>query len=173
MPYLVAVAASVGLLAAYIASRPKAFRIQRARTIAATPEQLFALVHDFHAWGAWSPWEKLDPAMERTYEGPSAGEGAVYRWSGAKSGAGSMQITGVTPGERVEIDLRFTKPIAADNRTVFAFEPQGASTRVTWTMSGERNFASKAFDTFFNMDKLVGRDFDKGLEAMEAATRPA
>lgn len=171
MPYLLGVAAFFGLFALYVSTRPAAFRITRTRTIGATPEQLFKLVNDFHEWAVWSPWEKLDPGMQRTYEGASEGVGAVYKWEGPKSGIGRMEITEAKPGERVDIDLKFVKPMPADNKTVFSFEPDGGGTRVTWTMSGNNGFAAKAFNVFVNMDKLVGKDFESGLEAMEAATK--
>ena len=171
MPYLIGLAAFFALFALYVSTRPSQFRITRSRTIGATPERLFALVNDFHEWAVWSPWEKLDPGMKRTYEGPSAGPSARYAWAGDKAGAGSMEITDAKPGESVAIDLRFIKPFPANNKVLFSFEPDGGGTRVTWTMDGQSNFVSKAFGVFVDMDKLVGKDFESGLEAMESASR--
>src|SRR4051812_45553742 len=120
-----------GLFAVFVATRPSAFRIERSLTIDATPGALFRLVNDFHEWVAWSPWEKTDPAMTRTYEGAPAGKGAIYRWSGnSKAGQGVMTIRETTADARIEIELQFIKPFAATNTAIFTFEPTGSGTRV-------------------------------------------
>lgn len=171
MPILLGLGISLGLFALYITTRPAAFRIERARTFDASPAALFALINDFHEWGKWSPWDKMDPDLKRTFEGPASGTGATYRWVGnSKVGEGSMTITDSVADSRVNIDLNFLKPFAANNKTIFTLEPDGASTRVTWAMEGNKNFASKAFGVFMNMDALVGKDFEKGLAAMAAST---
>ena len=83
------------------AMKPDIFRFQRAMTIKAPPEAVFALINDFHAWGQWSPWEKKDPAMKRTFGNPASGKGAAYAWEGNKNvGQGSMEIVdAATPVE--------------------------------------------------------------------------
>lgn len=171
MPYLLGLALSLGVFALYVASRPSAFRISRSLTIDAPASTLFALINDFHAWTAWSPWEKIDADLKRSYEGAASGVGAVYKWEGKKSGQGVMTLTDSVEASKIEIDLRFIKPIAANNQTVFSLEPDGGGTKVTWTMTGNNNFVSKAFGVFMNMDTMIGRDFEKGLSAMRDAAR--
>lgn len=173
MFYLLALAAPLGLFALYVASRPAAFRIQRSAAINAPPEAIVGFIDDFHRWSVWSPWEKVDPLMSRTFEGPGSGKGAVYRWRGnSKAGQGSMTVVESAPS-RVEIDLEFLKPFPAKNKTTFTLEPEGAATRVTWTMEGQNAFAAKAFNVVMDMDKLVGKDFDAGLAALKTAAEKA
>ena len=161
--------ALVGVFALFVTTRPAAFRITRSLTIDATPAAVFALINDFREWAAWSPWDQMDPSMTRTYEGPSAGKGAIYRWNGNnKVGQGSMTIQDTTSDSRVVVELRFVKPFAATNTATFTLEPSGSSTKVTWAMEGHNGFAQKAFGVFVNMDSLVGRDFEKGLAAMQS-----
>ena len=157
-----------------VAMKRPDFRIERSATIAATPQAVFEQVNDFRKWRAWSPWEKRDPLLRRTYEGAPAGRGAVYSWIGNKQvGEGRMTITESRPGELVRIRLEFIKPFAATNTAEFTFQPQGDQTRVTWSMSGTHTFVMRAFCMFMNMDKLVGGDFEKGLAAMKlVAERP-
>ena len=170
MYYLFAFAGSLGLFALYVASRPAAFRIARSLSIAAPAEVLFGLINDFHQWAEWSPYEHLDPAMTKTFEGPSVGPGAVYRWRGNnKAGEGSMTIRASTPSSRVEIALTFLKPFPANNTATFTLEPDGAATRVTWAMEGENAFAGKLFGVFMNMDQMVGKAFAAGLAALRDA----
>jgi hypothetical protein len=143
------------------------FALSRSTTIQAPPESVHALVEDFGSWTEWSPWEAVDPSMERTYSGPGSGTGAHYAWKGnSKAGAGSMEITSATPTS-VAITLRFLKPWKATNSVEFTFAPAGDGTEVTWTMSGAHVGLGKVFAFFLSMDKLVGKDFEKGLAALK------
>jgi len=160
--------AAVLLLAA---TRPDTFRVQRTVSIKAPPEKIYAVLNDFHQWQAWSPFEKLDPAMKRTLSGPAAGKGAVYEWEGnSKAGAGRMEITESTPASRILIKLDFTKPFAANNIAEFALERKGDDTEVTWAMYGPAPFFAKIMHLFFNMDKMVGGDFESGLNTLKTMT---
>jgi uncharacterized protein YndB with AHSA1/START domain len=177
---LIVVAAIIVVFVIIVAMRPSHFRIARSATIAAPPEIVFAQVNDFHAWAAWSPWEKKDPAMKRTHEGPPSGRGAVYTWAGNKEvGEGRMTLTESRPPELIRIRLEFLKPFAATNESEFTFTPRdgGEQTEVNWSMTGQNGFLSKAFCMFMDMDKLVGSDFEKGLASMktiaEASATPA
>lgn len=163
-------AALLASFALYVATRPAAFKIARSRTVPARPEEVFAIINDLRRWEAWSPWDKLDPSMAKEYSGPAAGPGSSYHWHGNKKvGEGRMTITASESPSKVVIDLHFIKPFAAQNVTTLEIEARGAETRVTWSMTGENNFVSKAFNVVMNMDKLVGADFEKGLAAMQAA----
>ena len=139
------------------------YEVVRTTTIAADPERVHDLLNDFHEWRKWSPWEDLDPDLERTYTGPDAGVGAHYAWSGnRKAGEGSMVITHSTPLE-VDVKLDFLKPFAATNQVRFTLTPADGGTRVEWRMNGEQKGFWGVVGRFMNMDKLVGKDFDKGL----------
>jgi hypothetical protein len=151
-----------------VAMQPSDFKVERSATLRAPAPAAYAQVNDFQNWQAWSPWEKVDPALKRSYEGPKAGTGAVYAWQGNKDvGEGRMTITESRPGELVRIKLEFFKPFAAVNDTVFRFQPSGEATTVTWTMSGQNNFVSKAMCLFVNMDRMVGGMFEQGLAQMK------
>jgi len=154
----------------YAATRPGDFSVQRVATIKAPPEKIFPLINDFHQWGAWSPWEKLDPAMQRTHGGPAQGEGATYAWLGnSKVGEGRMEVLKSTPSSKVDIKLDFIKPFEGHNITEFTLQPQGDSTQVTWVMHGPAPYISKLMGIFVNMDSMIGKDFEAGLANMKAA----
>ena len=158
------VLAAVLVLVALIATRPDQFRVARSTTIAATPEVVFALVNDFHQWARWSPWEKLDPQMQKTFAGATSGVGASLHWSGnKKAGEGRMTITESKPVERVVTALQFIRPFAANNVAEFALARAGGGAAVDWSMSGRNNFMLKAFGLFTDMDKMIGKDFEEGL----------
>lgn len=145
-----------------------AFEMSRSTTIAAPPERILALLDDFHAWQTWSPWEGIDPDLQRTYTGPDRGVGAHYAWSGnKKAGEGTMEIIESTPSS-VVCDLRFLKPFKATNITRFDLTPSGVGTAVAWVMTGERGAVMGLMGKLY-FDKAVGKDFDRGLAQLKAA----
>lgn len=173
-PILIGLAVLLIVFLIVVATRPNEFRITRTTTITAPSSAVFSQVNDFHRWTAWSPWEKLDPELKRTYAGPSSGTGTIYSWVGNKQvGEGRMTLTESRPYELIRIQLNFIKPFAATNLAEFIFQPEGQQTVVTWSMSGRHNFISKAFCMFMNMDKVVGKDFEKGLANMKALVEAA
>ena len=127
------------------------------------------LINDFHEWPKWSPWEDLDPDMERTHSGAEAGVGAHYAWDGnRKAGEGSMEITSSSP-DQVGLTVTFLKPWKATNEIVFALEPTTDGTEVTWTMHGEQKGLMAILGKVVPMDRLVGKDFEKGLARLKDA----
>jgi len=167
---MIAVAGAVAGIAAVVALQPSTYSISRSTTMAAAPTDAFAQVNDFHNWEAWSPWAKLDPKSKATFEGAASGKGAVFKWSGNDEvGEGSMTIVDGQAPKQIKIKLAFVRPFESTADTVFDFAPAGAGTTVTWTMSGENNFLSKAFCLVMGgMDKVVGPDFERGLAQMRA-----
>ncbi len=155
----------------YATTLPDEFRVQRTARIKAPPEAIFALITDFHRWGAWSPYETKDPAMKRIFSGAASGQGAVYEWQGNSDvGTGRMEVKETTPPSRVIIQLDFLKPMEAHNIAEFTLEPGGDFTQVTWNMVGPMPFLGKLMQVFFNMDKMVGNDFAAGLAKLKTAT---
>jgi len=166
---LIAVAVVVVGFVIVVAMQPADFRYERSATMSAPSSAVFDQVNDFRRWTAWSPWEKIDPALKRTYEGAPAGVGASYSWSGNNQvGEGRMTISDSRPSDLIRINLEFLRPFKATNTAEFAFKPEGKQTRVTWSMTGRNGFISKAFCLVMNMDKMIGRDFEKGLANMKA-----
>lgn len=166
---LIALVAIVAVFAGFVAMQPSEFRVERSATINAPPSDVFAQVNDFHNWDAWSPWAKLDPAATMTYEGPSAGKGAIVKWDGNNEvGKGSMTLTESHPNDLIRIKLDFVKPFEGTSDVEFTFKPEGNQTRVTWRMSGRNNFIGKAFSLFMNMDKMIGDKYDEGLASLKS-----
>jgi hypothetical protein len=168
---LIALAVIVAVLVVVIATRPDTFRIERSAEINAAPSVVFAQVNDFHKWEAWSPWAKLDPNMKQTFEGSPSGQGAINAWAGNDQvGEGRMTIMESKPPEHIGIKLEFLKPWTATNDTTFDFKGEADKTKVTWAMSGNNNFASKAMSLFMSMDEMVGKDFEKGLVQLKTVS---
>lgn len=167
---LIGVVVVIAVFLVVVATRPAAFHVERSLTMAAAPAAVFVQVNDFHAWPIWSPWEQLDPRMKRSFSGAPSGAGAVYAWQGNDQvGEGRMTLEKSERPSRIEIKLEFFKPWTATNTATFSFVPSGAGTKTTWAMDGANNFMAKAVSMFMDMDKLIGADFERGLQAMRVA----
>jgi uncharacterized protein YndB with AHSA1/START domain len=155
----------------FAATRPDSFRIERSATLQAPPEKIFPYIDDFHRWTAWSPWENIDPQLKRSYSGAASGKGAAYAWVGnSKVGSGSMEITGSEPSSKIVMRLDFLKPFEAHNTTEFTLVPGAHGTTVHWAMFGPSPFVSKLMGVFFNMDRMVGAQFEQGLAKLKSIT---
>lgn len=136
--------------------------VERTDTIHAPRETLLPLIAELPNWIEWSPWEGTDPAMSREYTGDPGAVGSTYTWNGnRKAGAGRMRIEEVH-GDGVSIDLVFTRPFRSHSLIRFSLAEEGGGTRVIWRMESPKTF----FSRFFNLDRLVGGDFEKGLRQL-------
>ena len=153
----------IGLLGVAL-NKPDTFRVERSVVIKAPAEKVFPLINDLHNFIRWSPYDKRDPAMQRTFSGADNGVGAVYAWAGNNDvGVGQMQIINTLVPSRIVMQLDFSQPLEAHNSVEFLIAPQPDGTRVMWAMEGPLPFASKLMSIFFNIDTMVGQDFEQGL----------
>jgi uncharacterized protein YndB with AHSA1/START domain len=159
---------AVAAVLIFAASKPDNFRVQRSIAIKAPPEKVFAHLNDFHHWEAWSPWEKIDPAVIRIYGGAENGVGATYAWKGnSEIGQGRMAIIESAPPSKLLLDIEFIKPFAAKNKVEFILVTKGGNTVVTQAMYGPSPYISKLMSLFFNMDKMVGDKYEQGLASLK------
>jgi uncharacterized protein YndB with AHSA1/START domain len=173
--FLVITLAIVAVLS-IAATRPPTYHVERGQSMAAPPEAVFAVLNDFHRFHEWSPWQKLDPAMKVTFDGPPTGVGSSYAWVGnADAGEGRMTITAVEPPGSLTQKLEFLKPFKDECLVHFAIAPESGGSRVTWAIDGNYNFVSKVMCLFVSMDKMMGKDFEAGLASLKqvAEAEPA
>jgi hypothetical protein len=151
------------LLLGIAARSPSKFHVERALVIETVPEVVYPLVADLHSWSLWSPYEKFDPQMKKTFTGSESGVGAIYEWDGnTKAGSGRIEITQAVPSQ-LALTLDMFRPIKGHNLVKFIFAETSEGTQVTWTMDGDNSFIAKVAGLFFDMDKMIGKDFEVGL----------
>jgi len=157
----------IGLLG-LAATRPDTLSIQRVTEIKAPPERIFALINDFHHWPRWAPQDRMDATMQRTFSGPADGLGARSDWvSQGQAGSGSMEVIESTAPRQITVRVRFIKPFAALNTNQFTLEPMPEMTRVIWTMHGTNPYIAKVLSLFLNMDRMLGKHFEAGLQSLK------
>lgn len=160
--------AAIAVVLILASQKPDIFRVERSIVINAPAAKIFPLVNDLREGEKWSPWNKLDPNMKKTFTDPSAGVGASTSWDGNKQvGAGSMTITESVPDTKVVSRLDFLKPFKGTNTAEFALQPQDGGTKVTWSMYGPQPFFGKIMSLFMNCEKMCGLQFEKGLADMK------
>jgi hypothetical protein len=161
---------ALGVLLLYAATRPDTFRVQRSASIRAPADKIHPLISDMRRFNSWNPFNKKDPNVKGTYRGPSSGPGAGYDFEGNKDvGKGSIQIVEPVTPTRVSMKLDMIEPFEGHNRVEFTLAPRGDSTEVTWAIHGPSPFMAKLMGIFFDMDRMIGRDFEAGLADLKAA----
>ena len=166
---LLIVAVLIAAVLIFAATKPDAVHISRSVTINAPADKIFSLIDDFHNWPRWAPQDKEDPTIKRSYSGAASGDGAISNWdSTGSAGKGRMIIMESAPPHKVVVKVDFVKPFTAHNVNEFTLEP-GPSTRVTWTMRGSNLYFMKLMGIFVNMDRMMGKHFETGLQNLKAA----
>jgi Polyketide cyclase / dehydrase and lipid transport len=157
---------AVAVVSAIAASRPDTFRVSRSATIATPADKLFPMINDVREFNTWNPYNQKDPQMKGSYSGPASGPGAHYDFESRKAGTGSFEVLRATASSEVTMRLNMTAPFKVDNTVIFTLAPQGnatQATQATWAMEGPAPFLAKFMGVIFNMDKMVGADFEAGL----------
>jgi uncharacterized protein YndB with AHSA1/START domain len=165
----IALVVLIAALLVYAATKPDTFRVERTALIKATPEKIFPFLSDFRKGEVWSPYEKKDPAMKRTFSGAASGKGSVYDFEGNKEvGTGRLEIIDSVPPSKVVIKLDMRKPFEGHNIIEYTLEPRGDSTNFTWAIHGPNSYLTKVICLFVSMDKMIGKDFEAGIANLKA-----
>jgi len=148
---------------------PKEFKVERSIVIPTdNKEVIFKNLTHWNEFLKWNPWSAMDPNQKLTFTGEDGTVGSGYSWEGNKDvGQGSMTIIALKENEMVDMDLHFIKPFESKSKTYFNMTPEGSGYKVNWSMSGKSDFPMNIFGLFMNMDKMVGGDFERGLEALK------
>lgn len=158
----------IGMFLGFVVTRPDTYKVERSIEINTSAEKVFPLINDFHNWKSWSPWEKLDPAMQTTFSGEMSGKGSIYEWKGNSDvGKGSMEIIESVPSSKVILNLHFIEPFEDRSITEFTLDNAGGKAKVNWAMKGNHNFMSKVMCVFVSMDSMIGKDFEAGLKSLK------
>ncbi|MEM6930787.1 MAG: SRPBCC family protein, partial [Myxococcota bacterium] len=156
---------AVGLFVAVVSSQPSEMHIERSATFDAVPSDVFPHINDLEKTQVWSPWAERDPNMEVTYSESKAGVGASYRWEGNDEvGSGTQTIVESVANEKVVTALEFQTPFASNASATMLLMPVGdEQTEISWSLDAESGFMDKLVGMMFDMDALVGADYEHGL----------
>ncbi|RPD99682.1 hypothetical protein EGM88_03820 [Aureibaculum marinum] len=152
----------------YIATLENNYHVKRTRVIEAPAEVVFDIINDYKSWPEWSPWLGQDPNATVAYGAKTSGVGATYSWSGEIIGEGNMETLSVLE-DSISQKITFIKPWESSSNVYWKLNPKKNGTVVTWGMTGELDFKSKAFMAFNGgIDKQVGPDYVLGLIKLDS-----
>ncbi len=145
---------------------PNQYGVSRSIIINASSDKIYPLIASPKEWKKWAIWNLRDPNMEILYSGPESGPGAAWEWKSKGEGNGGMKFTQAAPNQALNYEMHLDAMKKPSNGTLL-LEAQGGSTKITWSMTGssEGDFGTKLFVPF--MDKLVGGDFETGLNNLK------
>jgi hypothetical protein len=111
----------------------------------------------------FSVWAMADPAMKTTFTGTDGTVGFIYAWDGNSDvGKGEIEITDLIENQRLDMDLRFIKPMEGKGHAYMTTEAIDAtSTKVKWHMQGESSYPMNFMNLF--IDSFLGKSLETSL----------
>jgi len=163
---LIAVVVIVFIAAVGIYFLPNHYTVSRSIEINKPADVVYAQLSDFGKWGAWSPWQEMEPEAKVTLDGTPAQPGHKMSWDGKKLGKGDMTIVSATANKAVSSDLEFISPFQMKAKDYFQLEAMGDKTKVTWTDAGGLKYPmGRLFG--LTMDKMLGGQYEHGLQNLK------
>ena len=168
--FLIGLAVFIGLILIVSLFLPSKVHVERSMTYKSKPDTLFTLINDLKLWDKWSPWHQIDPVNTKwTFSENTVGEGAWYSWTSPNGnvGNGKLVITKSEPNKYIANDMFFEDMDKSTSEFIFTESAEG--TKLTWTLDADMgiNPVGKFFGVM--MDKMVGPDYEKGLNNLKAA----
>lgn len=161
---LIAIVIVLGLAA------PGTFVVEKEIVVNKPKDFVFSELKQMKKHQTWNPWSKKDPHIKNTYRGEDGTVGFVAAWEGNDDvGVGEEEIKRIVEGERIDIELRFKKPMEDTSQAYLVTEavsPQ--ETRIKWGMTGKMSFPGNVICMLMNMRENLGKDFDEGLRTLKA-----
>jgi hypothetical protein len=149
----------------------KDYNVVREILVNRPAQQVFEYIKFLKNQDNYSVWNKMDPAMKKTYTGTDGGVGFMYAWDSTnkQAGKGEQSIKSVREGEKIEMDLHFIKPFEGRAVAYMTTLPVTAGqTKVRWGIDSRMNYPMNIMMLFMNMDKMLGKDLAAGLENLKA-----
>ena len=141
--------------------------VARSVTINAAPEKIYPFIANTRERKNWTVWNRRDPIMKINFAGPESGVGAKWSCESKTEGSGEMEFTQAEPNKSLGYRLTFKDFNSTSNGTL-KLEPEGATTKVTWSFAGEAGNNPMMRYMGLMMDGMIGKDFDAGLANMKA-----
>lgn len=157
----------VGVLI-YAGLQSSEMHIAREIVIKASAEEIFPFINNSKKANEWMPWAEMDNQLQMSYSGPDEGVGSTSSWnSQGQMGVGQAVVVESTLNKIVKTKLTYTKPMEMAQLAEVSLIQSAEGTTVRWAVSGQNSFIGRVFCLFFNMDKQVGSQFEKGLSKLK------
>lgn len=164
--FIVAIIALALIVALFV---KKDFRAEKEVVINKPKQDVFNYIKHLKNQNEYGVWAKKDPNIKQDYTGTDGTVGFTSSWKGnSEVGEGSQSITKIEEGQRMEMELHFIKPF--DSRSpawMTTEEVSPTQTKVKWGMSGNMVYPFNILGLFMNMNEMIGKDLQTGLDNMK------
>ena len=145
----------------------KEYSVEREITINKPKQEVFNYVKHLKNQDHYSKWVMMDPNMKKEFKGTDGNVGFIYAWDGnSDAGKGEQEIKSITEGERVDVEVRFERPMEGVAYTPIVTEAVSPNqTKVKWGMKGKSNYPMNFMNLF--MDGMLGKDLEKSLTTLK------
>jgi hypothetical protein len=146
------------------------YAVEREVVINKPNQEVFDYIKPLKNQDNFSVWAMRDPAMKKEYRGTDGTVGFVSAWDSQKDdvGKGEQEILSIKEGERIDYELRFIKPFEAKDKAYMVTQAVSENqTKVKWGFNGRMKFPMNLMLLFMDMDKMLGKDLDAGLQNLK------
>jgi hypothetical protein len=167
---LAAIAGIIILLLIIALFAKNEYAVERQVVINKPKQEVFDYIKALKNQDNFSVWAMRDPAMKKEYRGTDGTVGFVSAWDSQKDdvGKGEQEILSIKEGERIDYELRFIKPFEAKDKAYMVTETASDNqTKVKWGFNGRMKFPMNLMLLFMDMDKMLGKDLDAGLQNLK------
>ena len=150
---------------------PKDYSVKKEITVNQPKEQVFDFLRYLKNMKKYSSWAEIDPNIKESFSGVDGQVGFVSSWESEHKdiGTGEQEITKITPGQRIDFDLRFYEPFEASDSGYFITEAVANNqTKVIWGFSGHMDYPMNIMMLFMDFETMIGNDFEKSLVKLKA-----
>ncbi len=148
----------------------KHFKVEREVVINKPKQEIFDYIKHLKNHDNFTVWAAMDPNMKKEYTGTDGTVGFSFIWASdhKQAGHGKQTITAIKEGEELDTEVHFLKPWDNIAHAYFKTElAEDSQTKVKWGIYNDVKYPMKVMRLFMNMDKMIGKDFDKGLAKLK------
>lgn len=118
----------------------------------------------------YSVWAKMDPKQEIYFSGTDGEVGFILGWKSEidSVGSGEQEIKSLQPFNQVRTEVRFKEPFeSVGNSEMNITAIDSSTTEVAWKFYGNSSFPMNIFLLFMDMDGMLGKDIEGGLNNLK------
>lgn len=146
------------------------YKLEREVIIKKPKQVVFDYVKLIKNQNNFSVWNMKDPNSKMNYTGTDGTVGFISSWESQmrEVGTGEQEILKIEEGSRIDVELRFTKPMTMkDNAYMVTEAIDSTQTKVKWGFFGTSPYPMNFTCLFMDMDKMIGPDLQKGLDNLK------
>lgn len=164
---LLVVAGIIALLLIIAFFIKKEHYVKREIIINAPRQKVFDYIRLLKNQDKFNKHAMAGPDRKREYKGTDGTVGFIYVWKGSKNaGEGEKEIKNIIEGERIEMEIRFVKPmITSANIILETGSISDDQTKVSWSNAGTLKYPTNIFVPI--MEKMLPKEMDESLTTLK------